>query len=178
MKKVLKNKAVKAVLAVIAVAAAVFFILNFVEITPAGKSEKKGYDFNGNLPYITLDIEFTELYTEKNYTKLDEGLKTGGVLPENGYFCDGEKINVSDGDTVLDALTEFCEAEGLPLDYESADKNAYGTAYIKGIGGLYEGDCTKNSGWTYEVNGKMPEVGMSEYELSDGDRVEISFVVF
>lgn len=51
--------------------------------------------------------------------------------------------------------------------------------YIKAI--TYKGethtqfDEGKNSGWLYYVNGELPNVGINDYKLSDGDKVELVY---
>lgn len=50
---------------------------------------------------------------------------------------------------------------------------------IKNTGGwLGEFDYTSMSGWLYSVNGKYPNVGMSDYILSDGDVIRLTFTLW
>lgn len=49
------------------------------------------------------------------------------------------------------------------------------SAYIEGIGNLYEFDCGELSGWMYSVNGVWPDYGCSGYTLHDGDTVVWSY---
>ena len=58
------------------------------------------------------------------------------------------------------------------MEYQGADKNAFGTVYVQGIGYLYEFSCGPQSGWIFTVNGEFPDRGSSDYKLSDGDQVE------
>lgn len=178
MRDIRKNRAFRVAVGALIIALAAVLIWKFVKIEPAGKSDKKGYEYDESLPSATLTIDFGIVYEKKNYAKLYDGLKTQGVLPENGYFAEKEALNIEENDNVLDVLLRYCEANDIAVDYETAEQNKYGTAYVKGIGGLYEGDCTKKSGWTYEVNGESPKVGMSDFAVADGDEIEISFVVF
>lgn len=178
MRKIGKNKAFRIAVGVLIIALAAVLVWKFVKIEPAVKGDKKAYEYDENLPSVTLSIDFGIVYDDDNYAKLSDGLKADGVLPENGYFAEKEALNIEENDNVLDVLLRFCDANDIAVDYERAEQNAYGTAYVKGIGGLYEGDCTKKSGWTYEVNGESPKVGMSDLNVSDGDEIEISFVVF
>jgi hypothetical protein len=178
MKKLSKNRALKTVLAVLILAMLIVFAAKFIRITPEKSGENNSVEFDEGKPKISITIECTSVYKEENYSKLDDGLKADGVLPSDGYFAENVSVNFSDGDTVFDALTDYCNANNIAIDSETAAENAYGTAYVKGIGGLYEGDCTKNSGWVYSVNGEMPDCGMSDFTLSDGDEISVSFVVF
>jgi len=47
----------------------------------------------------------------------------------------------------------------------------YQSAYIEGIGNLYEFDGGPTSGWMYSVNGAYPNCGSSAYVLQNGDTV-------
>ena len=58
---------------------------------------------------------------------------------------------------------------------ESSYVPLYGTAYVEGIGNLYEFDCGEGSGWMYRVNGNYPNFGCSRYILQDGDTVEFRY---
>ena len=135
--------------------------------------------YNENQIYhATLSINFDQIYTEKNYKRLKEELKSDDALPENHCFADDETISFSENDTAFDVLLSYCEGNNLSIDYQKPSENIYKTAYIKGIGGLYEDDCTKRSGWVYTVNGDKPNVGMSDYVLEDGDDIVIYFTIY
>ena len=105
-------------------------------------------------------------------------MKSGEILPEKHCFADDETISFSENETVFDVLLCYCEEKNISLDYQKPSENIYKTAYIKGIGGLYEGDCTKRSGWVYMVNGDKPNVGVSDYVLEDGDNIVIYFTIY
>ena len=90
------------------------------------------------------------------------------VIPGDGILFAGE-IPIRDGETVYDALKEICEKKDILLD--SRYTPLYDTYYVSGIGNLYEFDCGSESGWKYSVNGTLPGVGCSRYELHKGDTV-------
>ena len=48
---------------------------------------------------------------------------------------------------------------------------AYKTYYVRGIHQLYELDCGNLSGWTYQVNGIVPNYGCSKYTVKAGDMI-------
>ena len=52
---------------------------------------------------------------------------------------------------------------------EYMDTPLYDSAYIEGIGNLYEFDCGNESGWMYCVNDQFPNYGCSHHMLADGD---------
>jgi hypothetical protein len=66
-----------------------------------------------------------------------------------------------DGETALDLL----EANGYDVETKSSDLGSYVTA----IGDV---EATSSKYWTYEVDGKMPNLGADKYETKDGQQVE------
>ncbi|MCR4842091.1 MAG: DUF4430 domain-containing protein [Eubacterium sp.] len=71
---------------------------------------------------------------------------------------------------MFDVLKSACSASGIALEF--SESVTYATAYVEGIGGLYEFDCGSLSGWMFRVNGSFPNYGASAIEVSDGDRIE------
>lgn len=92
------------------------------------------------------------------------------ILPDDGWLLHPTEMNFTDGESVFDALLRVCRENNIHMEY--ADTPAYNSAYIEGIGNLYEFDCGSLSGWMYAVNGEFPHYGCSAYALSDGDTVE------
>ena len=70
---------------------------------------------------------------------------------------------------MFDVLKRTCRANGIQMEFSMAP--AYGTAYIEGIGNLYEFDGGPLSGWMYSVNGVFPNYGCAAYTLKEGDVV-------
>ena len=103
---------------------------------------------------------------------LKENIKK--VLPADGVIVQGN-FAFDEGDTVFDVLKQVCEERSILLDYVYTP--GFSTYYIKGIQHLYEFDCGDESGWLYSVNGKNPDVGCSQYELAEGDRVSFYYTV-
>lgn len=62
------------------------------------------------------------------------------------------------------------------IHYEFVQNHMYKTAYIEGIGYIYEFDCGDMSGWLYYVNGKSPSVGCSLYYLKSGDEILFYYI--
>ena len=92
------------------------------------------------------------------------------VLPESGVILGERSVPLAEGDTVWDVLQRVCAEQGVAL--EANWTPAYNTAYVQGIGHLYEFDCGTGSGWIYRVNGETPGVGCSSFVLKPGDRIE------
>lgn len=100
-----------------------------------------------------------------------DDLKAGkaDIVPSDGVLLPETTVAFSEGDTVFDVLQQVCRAQGIHM--ESTWTPAYNSAYIEGIGNLYEFDCGELSGWMYSVNGVWPDYGCSGYTLHDGDTV-------
>ena len=77
-------------------------------------------------------------------------------------------VDLPEGSTVYDALV----ATGADVNASDSD---YGM-YVQGSNGLAGGDFGDMSGWMFEVNGEMAEVGCSQYELKAGDVVTWTYV--
>lgn len=92
------------------------------------------------------------------------------LVPQDGWLLAPTEVTFSEGESVFDLLRRVCEAEKLHMEFE--DTPVYGSAYIEGIGNLYEFDCGPLSGWKYKVNGEFPNYGCSQYALEEGDSVE------
>lgn len=92
-------------------------------------------------------------------------------------------VTVKEGSTVLDVLELVLETERKGSSDFAANPNAtagvknsvYGK-YVYSICGLAEKDCGSRSGWTYKVNGKMPNVSADKYVLRSGDKIEWVYV--
>ena len=78
------------------------------------------------------------------------------------------EVEVDEGATVYDALV----ATGVDVNASDSD---YGM-YVAGINGLAGGDFGDMSGWMFEVNGEMAEVGCSQLEVADGDVITWTYV--
>ncbi len=101
----------------------------------------------------------------------DDALKTEAEIPEDGIWFSGN-IKVKDGSSVYQVLKAVCEAKNIKYVNESGENSAY----ISSIGGLKAFECGKESGWKYKVNGNAPNVGSSDYYLSEGDYCEWYYV--
>lgn len=106
-----------------------------------------------------------------NMDKLKEEKK--GIVPSSGIILSGCETEIQEGDSVYDVLVRVCQQNKIHMDADYTP--AYGSAYIKGIGNLYERDCGNLSGWTYRVNGVFPGVGCSSYEVKEGDVIEFLY---
>lgn len=96
----------------------------------------------------------------------------GGALKKGSdkSFGAGEKFSVPEeldekliNPILLENITKFSELD---------------TGWSEGENTLGEFDYTVMSGWMYTVNNTMANVGMSQYELSDGEVVRLHFTLY
>jgi hypothetical protein len=95
------------------------------------------------------------------------------LVPPNGVILGETTVELNDGDSVFDVLKRVCREKGIQLEFTTSP--VYATAYIEGIGNIYEFDAGELSGWVYSVNGEFPNYGSSNYTLTDGDVIKWCF---
>jgi len=76
-------------------------------------------------------------------------------------------ISVKVGDTAMNALMKA--ADQLDLELDGASQGYIREINRRGYSGLREFDMTSQSGWMYKMNGIMPNVGASQYTISNND---------
>ena len=130
---------------------------------------------------VVAFVLFTDISSEKNYysSEREKGEPTGTVtievncgliagqaehVPEDGVLVSKREMQLYEGDTVYDVLSDVVKAEKLL--FESQAEN-----YIVAISNIGERQFGDLSGWIYYVNGERPSVGCGEYVLSDGDEI-------
>jgi len=95
------------------------------------------------------------------------------IMPSDGIIYYKENIIFEYGETVFDILNR--EMKNNQIHFEFNEMPMYNSAYIEGIGNLYEFDCGEYSGWLYRVNGIKPTYGCSQYIPQSGDKIEFYF---
>lgn len=100
--------------------------------------------------------------------QLEEGVRE--LVPADGVLLPPTAVELEEGDSVFDLLQRACREAGIHMEY--TDTPGYGSAYVEGIGNLYEFDGGALSGWMYRVNGTFPNKGCSGVAAAPGDRVE------
>lgn len=95
--------------------------------------------------------------------------ETAAVIPKDGWILRPVTVTFTEGESVFDVLQRVCRENNIHIEYNTAA--GYNSAYIEGIGNLYEFDAGELSGWLYSVNGWFPNYGSSRYQLKDGDTV-------
>lgn len=92
------------------------------------------------------------------------------LVPADGWLLPATQVEFHEGESVFDVLQRVCRDNGIHMEFSNTPM--YNSAYIEGIGNLYEFDCGEQSGWMYAVNGWFPNYGCSRYALKDGDTVK------
>lgn len=92
------------------------------------------------------------------------------LVPADGWLLEPIEVTFNEGESVFQVLRRTCKQQKLHMEFE--DTPIYNSAYIEGIGNLYEFDCGELSGWKYCVNGWFPNYGCSRYPVQSGDVIE------
>lgn len=103
-----------------------------------------------------------------NLSRLEDG--KASAVPANGVLFAEKTVVFYEGETVFNLIVREMKSSGIHLEFVTTP--IYNSAYIEGIGNIYEFDCGELSGWMYRVNGKYPDYGCSQYQLKPGDKVE------
>lgn len=91
------------------------------------------------------------------------------VISNNEVPLPPTEMEITDGETVLQALIKITKEKKIQMDYRGGQGSS---AYVEGIANVYEFDRGQGSGWMYRVNGIFPDRGAGTVPLYDGDRVE------
>ena len=91
------------------------------------------------------------------------------LVPADGWILKEIKVTFYEGESVFNVLQRTCKQQKIHMEFSNTPM--YNSAYIEGIGNLYEFDCGELSGWMYNVNGWFPNYGCSRYQLKDGDKI-------
>lgn len=95
------------------------------------------------------------------------------LVPEDGVIFAEQSVVFYEGESVFNVLQREMKKNKVHMEFTNTP--IYNSAYIEGIGNLYEFDCGELSGWMYRVNDWFPNYGCSRYELKDGDKIEWIF---
>ena len=112
---------------------------------------------------VTISISCASI--NNNIADLDPA-KTG-LVPSDGWLLKAVKVEFNEGESVFNVLQRVCKQNKIHMEFMNTP--VYNSAYIEGIGNLYEFDCGPLSGWMYSVNDWYPNYGCSRYELKPGD---------
>jgi len=127
------------------------------------------YDFSYN---TELEAGYFEKTEEKppvdKPTEEDEITVTVSIDANGNDWLDEKSVTVAEDATVYDAFINALKGTGIT---QKGAANGYIESMTKD--GKTYGEFTSgdNSGWLYKVNGKLPDVGIKDYNLEDGDDI-------
>jgi hypothetical protein len=102
-----------------------------------------------------------------NMDKLAANKKS--IVPSDGIIYQNDTAVFYEGESVFDVLKR--ELTDNRISFEFTGTPLYNSAYIEGIGNLYEMDCGARSGWIFQVNGWSPNYGCSRYVVNNQDKI-------
>lgn len=140
--------------------------------TPKPSTPKKPIEKTVKKEYATITIGMRTLLNPDHYELLPKNLQSEQYVPASGVLLNNAKIEIKEGDTAWDAISKLRSKYGIYINYE---KNPMYGIYIIGINHINEKQAGSLSGWMYTVNGVKAPVGVGNYELEDGDRIELQY---
>ncbi len=126
---------------------------------------------NAKTDYMTCSLYVRCDTVLNNIQNLNESKIS--IVPDDGIIFEGENIPIYDGESVFNVLVREMKKNKIHLEFTKTP--GYDSAYIEGIGNLYEFDCGELSGWMYRVNGQTPGCGCSSYTVKSGDVIEFLY---
>ena len=91
------------------------------------------------------------------------------IKADTGYWLKNYAVTIpGENATVYHAFVKACSEKSIT---HQGAANGYVSSITKGSKTLAEFDKGKNSGWLYKVNGELPQVGLTECSISDGDEI-------
>lgn len=140
--------------------------------TPKPSTPEKPVEKPAKKEYATITIGMRTLLNPDHYELLPKNLQSEKYVPASGVLLNNAKIEIKEGDTAWDAVSKLRSKYGIYINYE---KNPMYGIYIIGINHINEKQAGSLSGWMYTVNGVKAPVGVGNYELEDGDRIELQY---
>lgn len=143
---------------------------------PAGQDAAEPADAPDTAPEtkddtLTCYVTISCAQILNNMDQLTDGKES--LVPSSGVLLSRKAVTFQPGETAFDVLKRVTKDNRIHM--ESRFTPAYNSAYICGIGNLYEFDCGPESGWMYCVNGWYPNYGVSNYELKDQDDLRFNY---
>ena len=118
---------------------------------------------------LTLVLATGVISEDVYATALDQAVTISAVDYQGDAILPLTAVEFEEGDTAYDALVEVTQEHDIELN---APENEYGV-FVNGIGGLEAADAYY---WSFIVNGKSEEIGISSYELENGDNIQLKYV--
>ncbi len=167
----IKRKKLSDLIVILVVFGIIIALISVLKIqTPQEYYEENLESVTPNSQTVTLCIRCDEVIDSN---KFDKALIENGYIPQNGIILPCTEYVLREGDSVFDILQRAVKHNKIQFEFSGGAHSAY----IEGISHLYEFDCGNGSGWTYAVNGKTPNYGISKYKPKDNDKIELIYVL-
>lgn len=85
-----------------------------------------------------------------------------------GTILSATKVEISEGNTVLDATLTILKQKGIPISVRGGGSGAY----VEGINNLYEFDRGPLSGWEVKRNGAKIDRSAGAIKVGNGDTIQ------
>lgn len=119
----------------------------------------------------TVTVSINAKTVLNNWDALDASLQSTKYIPKDGMILPTQQVVLRKNDSVFDLVNRLTRYNKIQFDYQGSDSNSYGSHYVKGINYLYEFSAGPLSGWMYQVNGIVPDDGVSKYKPKNGDDI-------
>lgn len=133
---------------------AVVMLFSLVSCNNADKEKKEDVTTNQDAGTTAKELDSVTVKIICDDTVTEDVWEDPVILDETEYSFEGEV-------DAFTALTEVAEDNNIAL--------VHSDGYVTGIGGLSTGDAGETSGWMFQVNGELADVGAPDYTLQDGD---------
>ena len=137
------------------------FVIMMLLLTACSNDKKTETTSGGKCTFL---VECAAI--QDNMEQLDAAVEN--YVPKSGMIVKKRTVTFEKNDSVYDILQRELKKDNILMEASFTGKSAY----IEGIDNIYEFSCGELSGWTYCVNGKVPGVSCSEYQVRDGDAIE------
>ncbi len=127
------------------------------------------YDFSGNTLTPGRATGSGEVQKPSAPSGSSNVTVTVSIKGLNGYWLKDKQVTLKDDATMYWALTDAIKDTGIT---QTGAENGYVSSMSKNGETLAEFDYGRNSGWLYKVNNQLPEVGLLQYTVKDGDNIE------
>ncbi len=138
--------------------------------TLQNNQENKISEDNNKTNYCSLVVNCETILNNMDKLKNEKH----HLVPHNGIILSKEKVEFNEGESAFNVLRRELKREKIHMEF--VDTPMYNSVYIEGINNIYEFDCGGESGWTYYINELVPNYGISEHILEDGDKIVLYYV--
>lgn len=127
------------------------------------------YDFSGNTLTPGRATGIGEVSKPSTPSGSSNVTVTVSIKGLDGYWLKEKAVTLKDDATMYWALVDAIDGSDIT---QTGAENGYVSEMSNGKTKLKEFDYGRNSGWLYKVNNTLPEVGLLQYTVKNGDKIE------